>query len=132
MRPDSMDIKITPAAEKFMRRMVRFGGPEGSGFRLEVAPGGCSGLSSTFSVEPAPQEGDATVDWNGLKVFLPVQSRLLLNGVTVDFADTATTSGLTFFNPQAPAASCSSSAPAGPPATASISISAIQRKGRPA
>ena len=40
-----MDITITPAAQKFMRRMVRFGGDGATGFRLLVSPGGCSGLA---------------------------------------------------------------------------------------
>ena len=48
-----MDITITPAAQKFMRRMVRFGGDGATGFRLLVSPGGCSGLASEFTVEPA-------------------------------------------------------------------------------
>ena len=39
-----MNITITPKAEKFMRRIVRFGGgPADSGFRLTVTAGGfCS------------------------------------------------------------------------------------------
>lgn len=122
-----MNITITSAAEKFMRRMVRFGGPADAGFRLSVTAGGCSGLASSFTVEAAPQSGDATFDCNGLKVFLPAESRLLLEGVTIDFADTAVESGLTFINPNAGACGCSSSS-GKPPAAATISISSIQRK----
>lgn len=97
-----MNVTISAGAEKFMRRMVRFGGAGAdAGFRLTVAPGGCSGYSSEFSVEAVPQAGDATLDVNGLKVFLPAQSRLLLEGATVDFADTAHASGLTFILPNA-------------------------------
>ena len=37
-------LTVTPAAEKFMRRIVRFSGlPAGGGFRLVVSAGGCSG-----------------------------------------------------------------------------------------
>lgn len=40
-----MELTLTPAAEKFVRRMVRFGGAgEDAGFRLTVSAGGCSGL----------------------------------------------------------------------------------------
>ena len=31
---------------------------------------------------------------NGLRIFMPAESRLLLDGVTVDFAETATSAGL--------------------------------------
>lgn len=105
-----MNITITLAAEKFMRRMVRFDGSPSAGFRLVVTAGGCSGLAAEFSVEETPREGDGVLDHNGLRVFLPVESRLLLDGVTIDFVDTPMNTGLTFINPKAGGCSCSSSA----------------------
>lgn len=123
-----MNITITPAAEKFMRRIVRFsGGTPQSGFRLKVSLGGCSGLSSEFSVEAGPLAGDVSLDCNGLPVFLPAESRLLLDGVTIDFGDTVGESGLRFKNPQAPVSTCSSHAGA-VPASVSISVASIGRR----
>jgi iron-sulfur cluster assembly protein len=124
-----MDLTITPSAEKFIRRMVRFGGAgEDAGFRLSVSPGGCSGLASEFSVEAEPKPGDAVVVHNGLKLFLPVESRLLLQGVTIDFSETPLSSGFVFHNPNSTGCgTCSSSAPAGT-GTATVSVSAIQIK----
>ena len=123
-----MNITLTPAAEKFMRRMVRFnGGAAGSGFRLTVSAGGCSGLASEFTVEAAALPGDACLDVEGLKVFLPAESRLLLEGVTVDFSDTPMASGLSFINPTAGACGCSTSTTtSAAPGVAAISVSAIQ------
>lgn len=104
------NVTVTPAAEKFIRRMVRFSGlGEGAGFRLVVSAGGCSGLSSEFTVEPTPATGDSTLDVNGVPLFLPAESRLLLDGVTVDFSDSAMSSGFTFINPNGNACACSSS-----------------------
>ena len=124
-----MNVIITEKAGTFMKRMIRFnGGTAESGFRLTVAPGGCSGLSSEFTVESAPLEGDAVLESNGIKVFLPAESRILLEGVTVDFADTAMSTGLTFINPNAQACGCSSAEAGAPPKTASVSISSIQRR----
>jgi len=123
-----MNITITPKAEKFMRRMVRFGGgPAESGFRLTVTAGGCSGFAAEFTVEAAPKPGDAALDCNGLKVFLPSESRLLLDGVTIDFVDTALESGLSFINPNAASCGCSSSESSSMPSTATVSISSIKR-----
>lgn len=123
------NVTITAAAEKFMRRMVRFSEHPGGGFRLCVSPGGCSGYNSEFTIEAAPREGDSEMLVGGVKVYLPAESRLMLDGVTVDFADTPTKSGLTFFNPLAAASSCSSSAePSAPPARATISLASIGRK----
>lgn len=131
-----MNITITERAAKFISRMVRFnGGSAASGFRLQVTPGGCSGFNSSFTVESAPLEGDAVLESHGVKVFLPAESRILLEGVIVDFADTAMSTGLTFVNPNAQACACSSSGgggahhPSGAHAqTATVSISSIQRK----
>jgi iron-sulfur cluster assembly accessory protein len=122
-------VTVTPAAEKFMRRMVRFSQSPAGGFRLTVTPGGCSGYSSEFTVENAPLAGDAeiAVGQTGLRVFLPAESRLLLDGVTVDFADTPTQSGLTFFNPNAAACGCATADSAQPPAQATVSLASIRR-----
>jgi len=120
------NVTVTPAAEKFMRRMVRFSEHPSGGFRLSVAPGGCSGYASEFTVQPAPQGNESELLVNGLRVFLPAESRLLLDSVTVDFADTPTQSGLTFFNPNAEACGCSTSSDA-KPAQVSVSLSSIKR-----
>lgn len=95
-----MNFTITPAAQKFMRMMLRVDGGSGSGFRLAVSPGGCSGLAADISVRAEPQAGDAVVERHGVKLFLPAESRLLLDGVTIDFADTATQTGLVFHDPK--------------------------------
>lgn len=127
-----MELTITPKAEKFIGRMIRFnGGTPQHGFRLVVSPGGCSGLSSEFTVEAAPQEGDAAVEVSGLKLFLPAESRILLDGATIDFKDTPLESGLTFITQQGGNCGCSSSDSHGDhshsgPAT--VSIASIQRK----
>lgn len=105
-----MKISISPAAEKFIRRMIRFGGVPGGGFRLSVSLGGCSGLASEFNVESQPQAGEAVLEHNGLKIFLNAESRLLLEGVTIDFAETPTESGLVFRDPKGTASACGSHA----------------------
>jgi iron-sulfur cluster assembly accessory protein len=81
--------------------MVMADGTPGSGFRLAVSPGGCSGLSADIRVQAAPEPGDAVVERDGVKLFLPAESRLLLEGVTIDFADTAAQTGLVFHDPKA-------------------------------
>jgi iron-sulfur cluster assembly accessory protein len=124
-----MNITITDKAAKFITRMIRFnGGTANSGFRLVVTPGGCSGFNSSFTVETAPLQGDAVLDNNGVKVFLPAESRILLDGVTVDFTDTAMSTGLSFINPNAQSCACSSASAGAPPQSATISIASIQRR----
>jgi iron-sulfur cluster assembly accessory protein len=101
-----MSFEITRAAQRFIRLMTLADGPPGSGFRLAVSPGGCSGLNADIRVQPEPDVGDAVVERDGLKLFLPAESRLLLDGVTIDFTDTPAKTGLVFHDPKA--TTCSS------------------------
>ncbi len=95
-----MTFTLTSAAERFIRMMLRADGKAGSGFRLSVRPGGCSGLSADMSVVAAPRPGEQIVDHGGLKLFLDAESRVLLQGVTVDFRDTPAQTGLVFHDPK--------------------------------
>ena len=126
-----MEVSITPSAEKFIRRMIRFnGGRAESGLRLLVSAGGCSGLSASFSVEAHPPAGDAIIERDdGLRVFLPAESRLLLEGATIDFVDSPLSSGFVFHN-AATACGCSSNSdkPATPPGVGTIDVSTIARR----
>jgi iron-sulfur cluster assembly protein len=118
-----MNVTITPGAEKFIQRMIRFSGVgAGAGFRLKVSAGGCSGLAAEFSVEAEPAAGDSVVEVNGVKLFLPAESRLLLDGVTIDFADTPSSSGLSFIDPKATGCGCGSAG------TTTIDVASIGRK----
>lgn len=120
------NVTVTPAAERFMRRMVRFSEHPSGGFRLTVAPGGCSGLSSRFTVDAAPQDGDAVLELDGLRVFLPPASAALLDGVTVDFSDSLAATGLSFVDPKQAACGCASTAGA-PPATVGVPLDSLRR-----
>ena len=95
-----MNLTLTPAAEKFIRRLLRFDGGPGSGLRLHVSPGGCSGLAAEFSVESAPGPGEQSLSLDGVTLFLGAESRLLLEGVTIDFADTKLQTGFVFHDPK--------------------------------
>jgi iron-sulfur cluster assembly protein len=123
-----MNIVVTATAETFMRRMLRFGNVAQAGFRLTVTPGGCAGLATQFSIEAAPQPGEETLDVNGLKVFLPLETRALLEGATVDFRDGAMASGLEVFNPNLGDCGCGSSGAGRGGRHATISVSSIGRK----
>ena len=105
---------------------MRFSGLANAGFRLTVTAGGCTGFASQFTPEIAPQAGDTTLLQNGLKVFLPTETCVLLEGGTIDCNES---SGLVFINPNAGNCGCDSSGAgrAGRHA-ATISIASIQRK----
>ena len=64
------------------------------------------GTGGRYQRPPRPAAGEAVVERDGVKLFLPAESRLLLDGVTIDFADTPSQTGLVFKDPKQ--VSCSS------------------------
>jgi iron-sulfur cluster assembly accessory protein len=94
--------------------MIRFANvPESGGFRLAVSPGGCSGLAAEFDVVSEPRTGDVVLVHNGLRLFLPAESRLLLEGVTIDCTDTPADSGFVFYDPKSSGSNCGTPTSAG-------------------
>ncbi len=126
------NVTVTPAAAKFINRIVRFSGlTNGAGLRLAVTPGSCSGYSSEFSAQQQPEGGEQLLEVGGVRLFLAAESRLMLNGITIDFVETATSSGLSFIDPNKEACACSSAETAPKVGVTKIDISSIGR-GRPA
>jgi iron-sulfur cluster assembly accessory protein len=105
-----MTFTITRSAQRFMRLMLLADGQPGWGFRLAVKPGGCSGLSAEVAVAPVPAANEAALVVDGIPLFVNAESRILLDGVTIDFADTPASTGLVFHDPKQVA--CGSHAPA--------------------
>jgi iron-sulfur cluster assembly accessory protein len=100
-----MAFKLTPSADKFIRRMLRFS-PGAGGFRLVVTEGGCAGYSTQFDVEPAPRPDDEVVVVDDLRLFIPKASLALLDGVVVDFMETPTSSGFMIHDPKKSGCGC--------------------------
>lgn len=98
-----MGFTLTERAQKFVRRVIRLSGGTG-GMRLKVRPGGCSGFNAEFEPTANSAADEQQVLAEGLPLFLDAESRILLEGVTVDFIDTVFDSGFKFYDPKAGAA----------------------------
>ena len=114
-------MELTPAAEKFIRRMTRCASDPNSGFRLKVRPGGCSGLAIEFDIAADPGADEAVWTHSGLRIFLDSASRLLLNGAIVDFIDSRSLTGFVVTTPGVTAQSCA-------PASTLVPVDALVRR----
>jgi iron-sulfur cluster assembly accessory protein len=128
--PSAVNLTVTAAAERFARRMIRMSGlGGGAGLQLRVAPGGCSGYSTTFDVAaaPAPAETVIAVE-SSLQFFVDAPSAALLAGATLDFVESATEAGLKVTSPDA-ACGCGTgtAAPAGATRVPITSIGRMKR-----
>ena len=74
----------------------------GSGLRVFVQGGGCSGFQYGLMIEENGQgAGDQVFESNGIKLYVDPISIRYLNGAEVDFVDTITGGGFTIKNPNA-------------------------------
>jgi len=74
----------------------------GSGLRVFVQGGGCSGFQYGLMIEENGQgAGDQVFESNGVKLYVDPISIRYLSGAEVDFVDTITGGGFTIKNPNA-------------------------------
>ena len=73
----------------------------GSGLRIAVRGGGCSGFEYAIDFEREPRENDLVLEYDGLKLYVdPISSRFL-EGTTIDYSLGMTGTGFKFHNPKA-------------------------------
>jgi len=95
-------INVTDKAAGEIKRVFQAqGAPEGTGIRVAVQGGGCSGLSYKIDIETAERTGDKVFESNGVKIFIDMKSFIYLNGTTLDFSDGLSGRGFVFTNPNA-------------------------------
>ena len=71
------------------------------GLRVEVIPGGCSGMTYDMSFDNKQREDDEIIEKDGLKVFVDKSSLQHLHGSRIDFVDSLQGSGFKIDNPNA-------------------------------
>lgn len=104
-------IQLTEKAALEVKKIIEAQNlPEGTGLRVGVRGGGCSGLSYLLNFETQEYEKDRTFSTNDVRIFVDTKSLLYLSGTTIDYADGINGSGFTFDNPNAaPSCGCGSS-----------------------
>ena len=75
--------------------------PEGTGLRVGVEPGGCSGFMYTFAFAKEAGKVDQTITIGQVKFFLDKESMQLLKGSTLDYIESLQASGFKISNPNA-------------------------------
>lgn len=73
----------------------------GSGLRVGVIGGGCSGMQYHLSFEAGPKAEDAVLDVGGVPVFIDAESQQYLRGMTIDYVTGLHGAGFKFRNPNA-------------------------------
>lgn len=69
--------------------------------RVQVSPGGCSGLIYGLHFDDRVLDGDAITDHDGLEVIIDKMSAPYLVGASIDFEDSIAKQGFQINNPNA-------------------------------
>ena len=94
-------INVSPTAASKISELLAEENKDGSGLRVFVQGGGCSGFQYGLMIEEAGTDADQVFESNGVKLYVDPISVRYLGGAEVDFVDTATGGGFTIKNPNA-------------------------------
>ena len=93
-------INVSETAASKINELLAEENKAGSGLRVFVQGGGCSGFQYGLMIEENGQgAGDQVFESHGVKLFVDPISIRYLNGAEVDFVDTITGGGFTIKNP---------------------------------
>jgi iron-sulfur cluster assembly accessory protein len=94
-------INVSQTAASKITELLAEESKEGSGLRVFVQGGGCSGFQYGLMIEDGGTDADQVFQSNGVKLFVDPISIRYLSGAEVDFVDTVTGGGFTIKNPNA-------------------------------
>jgi iron-sulfur cluster assembly protein len=92
-------VDLSPEAQVEVRRLLAEQ-PAGTGLRLGIKGGGCSGLSYLLEFTPR-HEGDTVIAFDGFSVYLDRKSTIYLSGTVVEYQGGLNGKGFVFRNPMA-------------------------------
>lgn len=95
------EVSLTVEAARKTRELLEREGRTDLRLRLQVSPGGCSGLIYGLHFDDRLLDGDAVMDFDGLEVVVDKMSSPYVAGAVVDFQDTLEKQGFSIDNPNA-------------------------------
>lgn len=96
-------IQISETAKDKIQEMLASEGTPDMFLRLGVEAGGCTGFSYGMGFDNEQADNDQVFELQGLRVVVDEESSKYLNGVQIDFKQSAMGGGFTIDNPNASA-----------------------------
>jgi iron-sulfur cluster assembly accessory protein len=95
-------IRLTDKAAAMVKETIERENLQGSGLRVAVVGGGCSGFQYSLDIEKDERPGDMVFEASGVKCFVDPMSSMYLLGVEIDYVEGQFgQSGFAFKNPNA-------------------------------
>ena len=93
-------VSLTSAAAVKIKELIQKEGKD-YGLKLAVIAGGCSGYSYALNFAEKALPDDSEFEIKGVKVFIPNDSKAMLEGIKIDYVDSLQGAGFKISNPNA-------------------------------
>jgi iron-sulfur cluster assembly accessory protein len=94
-------VTLTAKAVEMLKATMERDGAVGSGLRVGVVGGGCSGFQYNLAFAEHPGADDVVIEQDGVRVFVDQASLPHLQGMTLDYVTGLHGAGFKFLNPNA-------------------------------
>jgi iron-sulfur cluster assembly accessory protein len=95
-------VALTDRAAAMVKETIERENLQGSGLRVAVVGGGCSGFQYSLDIEKDERPGDIVFEVKGVKCFVDPMSSMYLLGCEIDYVEGQFgQSGFSFKNPNA-------------------------------
>jgi iron-sulfur cluster assembly accessory protein len=94
-------VLLSKQAALKARNLLKSEGRDDLRLRVQVSPGGCSGLIYSLHFDDRVLDGDAITDHDGLELIIDKMSAPYLVGASIDFEDSIAKQGFQINNPNA-------------------------------
>lgn len=96
---EGKDFIITSKAAEKLKEVLKENNKEGSGLRVEIVPGGCSGFQYGLELDDNTTDLDLVVEDKGVKIIITKENMNFLKGAKLDYADSLQGGGFKISNP---------------------------------
>ncbi|MAG91068.1 hypothetical protein CMO83_00155 [Candidatus Woesearchaeota archaeon] len=98
---EGKDFIVTNKAAEKLKEVLKENKKEGSGLRVEIMPGGCSGFQYGLELDDNTSDLDKVYEEKGVKIIVSKENLQFLKGAKLDYADSLQGGGFKITNPNA-------------------------------
>ena len=98
---EGKEFIITKKAAEKLKEVLKENSKEGSGLRVEIVPGGCSGFQYGLELDENTTNLDLIFEEKGVKIIVSKDNMKFLKGAKLDYVDSLQGAGFKISNPNA-------------------------------
>ena len=96
---EGKDFIITKKAAQKLIEVLKENNKEGSGLRVEIVPGGCSGFEYGLELDDSSNAMDNVIEDKGVKIIIMQDNMQFLKGAKLDYVESLQGGGFKITNP---------------------------------